>query len=507
MNYFTPQHEQVLEYVGIGLIVLLLLRHFRRKAREHSGEVLFWWSPKDPFRVQDLLAGGILCLGRTGSGKTSSSGRLLAQQIIGHRNSSGLICAAKPEDAQSFRQLFQRAGRTNDLVVFDASGSDRRFNFVSDVLKHGGGSRELTRFFAVVGETLRAGGTESRSGDGEFWQREQERMLLNAIEIVRLARREVRIPEVQQFISEAASDPTMLNQSDFLSTFHYQCLAAAGDARKSKVETHDHELAERYWLSEMPTMADRTRSSIMTGVLGLLHVFNTGQVRELVSTTTNISPTQILAQRKWVLVNVPPATYGDIGNVINAGWKYLMQRAVLRRAAKSGDSFNVVYCDEAQQFANSFDHHYLAQCRSHLGCMVFLTQSMHSIHSAFKEDAGGHKAQALLANFSTKIFHALGDSETAQWASGLLGQRLETMLSGSSGPPQDLFDDLMGRGQFSGGYSTQYQPVVQPNVFLNGLRTGGKRNGLKCDAIVMKSGEPFANGENWLHVEFSQGDI
>ena len=43
---------------------------------------LFHWSPHDPFRVRDLLNGGVLILGRAGSGKTSSSGRTIMQAIV-----------------------------------------------------------------------------------------------------------------------------------------------------------------------------------------------------------------------------------------------------------------------------------------------------------------------------------------------------------------------------------------------------------------------------------------
>ncbi len=39
---------------------------------------------------------------------------------------------------------------------------------------------------------------------------------------------------------------------------------------------------------------------------------------------------------------------------------------------------------------------------------------------------------------------------------------------------------------------------------MNGLRTGGKHNGYVCDAVVIRSGEPFLSGQNYLQVAFSQ---
>ena len=250
-------------------------------------------------------------------------------------------------------------------------------------------------------------------------------------------------------------------------------------------------------------MADKTRSSILAGVMGILHVFNTGIVRELVGTTTNVSP-DVMAEGKWVLVNMAPAEWGDIGNFVNAGWKYLTQRRVLRRHAREGDCVNVIWCDEAHQFVNSHDAHYLAQCRSHLGCMVFLTQSLHSFYATLKGQSGRNQADALLANFTTKVFHAIGDVQTAEYASGLVGKSLQTFIGGSMSPQADLWDEIMGHGQFTGNFNEHYECVLQPAVFMNGLRTGGKTNGYCCDAIVIRSGVPFSSGANWIQVEFSQ---
>ena len=142
----------------------------------------------------------------------------------------------------------------------------------------------------------------------------------------------------------------------------------------------------------------------------------------------------MLEGRKWVMVNVPPASFGDQGTFINAGWKYLAQRRVLHRPAIPGDPIHVCWCDEASQFANSFDGVYAAQSRSHLGCQVFLAQSLQSYYGAFKGENGRHKVDALLSGFGHRIFHSLGDLQTAEWASALTGKRLETFIGGSMQP-------------------------------------------------------------------------
>jgi hypothetical protein len=74
---------------------------FGRSRRVHGpasvlDTVLFNWTRQDPFTVRDLINGGVTIFGRVGSGKTSSSGKLLAKSIVGCAKSSGLILAAKP---------------------------------------------------------------------------------------------------------------------------------------------------------------------------------------------------------------------------------------------------------------------------------------------------------------------------------------------------------------------------------------------------------------------------
>jgi hypothetical protein len=114
----------------------------------------------------------------------------------------------------------------------------------------------------------------------------------------------------------------------------------------------------------------------------------------------------------------------------------------------------------------------MAQCRSHRGCMVYLTQSLHSYYSALKGESGRHQADALLSNFHHKLFHALGDVQTAEWASSLIGKSLQTFVGGSSHDEGDMFDTMFGRTNYSGNFSEHYEQILQNNAFLSGLRTG-----------------------------------
>lgn len=465
--------------------------------------VLFRWGENDAFTVRDLLNGGVCVIGRAGSGKTSSSGKLLGRSIVSLPGSGGLILAAKPEDLAMWQAIFALAGRADDLVVF-GPGQPQRFNFLGYVLAMGGHTRDVTRCITVIGETLRS--SDTKGGESaDFWEREQERMIYNAVEIIRLAKGSVSAPDIQRFINSAPVAAEMIATEEWQAKFCNQCLKEAYGKVGTPIEKHDYQLAVDYWLSEFPTMADKTRSSILTGVMGILHVFNVGAVRELVSTTTNVSPDDML-KGKWVIVNMAPAEWGDMGSLVAAGWKFLTEKMVLRRHADEESNVITIWADEAAQFVNSFDSQFITQCRSHMGCLVFLTQSLHSYYGALKGDAGRHQADALLTNFSTRIMHAIGDAQTAKWASDMLGMEREPFVSTSTPPSEDLYSDVTGANKTTTSVSFQYQPALQPRVLMHGLRTGGLANGLICDGVVIRSAEPFSTGKSWMMVAFSQKD-
>jgi hypothetical protein len=489
---------------AIVTLLVVLVKWWARKRHLTDGgldAILFMWTPKDPFTVRDLMNGGVSIIGRAGSGKTSSSGKLLGNAIVRHRNSGGLILCSKPEDAAMWIDIFKRHGRQGDLVVFSPD-HPHRFNFLDHIIRTGGHTRDVTRCITTIGETLRTSDTKGGE-NADFWEREQDRMIYNAVEAIRIAYGKISGPELQKFISDAALAPEMIATAEWQAKYHNQTLKKAFETEKTSVAAADLQLALDYWLAEFPSMADKTRSSILTGVMGILHTFNTGLVRQLVSGDTNCSPLDML-QRKWVLVDMAPSEWGDQGAFVCAGWKFLTQKMILKREARPGDCINTIWVDECQQFVTSFDAHYLAQCRSHLGCMVYLTQSLHSYYSALRGSAGRHQADALLANFHHKIFHALGDEHSATYAANLVGKSLQIFIGSSMGPVESLSDEMWGTPKITTSTTQHYEMILQPNVFQNGLRTGGRASGFICDGIVVRSGEPFASGANWLWCAFSQ---
>ncbi|MEO2092204.1 MAG: hypothetical protein ABGY75_22335 [Gemmataceae bacterium] len=86
-----------------------------------------------------------------------------------------------------------------------------------------------------------------------------------------------------------------------------------------------------------------------------------------------------------------------------------------------------------------------------------------------------------------------------------MGRSLQVFTGGSMTPAEGgMFEELMGRGRYTGSFNQSFESTLQVNTFLHGLRTGGAANGLTCDAYLVRTGEPFASGENWLRTSFSQ---
>ncbi len=137
--------------------------------------------------------------------------------------------------------------------------------------------------------------------------------------------------------------------------------------------------------------------------------------------------------------------------------------------------------------------------------MVYLTQSLASYYAKLSGHKGKNQVDALLANFgAAKIFHALGDEPTATFAANLIGRSLQTFVGTSCAAGREPLRGIHGAGQAHDQHQHPVRARPASNVFMNGLRTGGEGAGFICDAIVVRSGEPFADGNNYLWCAFSQ---
>lgn len=457
---------------------------------------------KDAFTRRDLM-NSVLIAGRSGAAKTTGAGRTVFRAIVNDRLSGGIQLAAKPEDVDDTVEMFRRGKRLEELTIINLDGK-HRLNFIDDVRAMGGGPREIARFITTVGSAcLGANDTDGRE-DSSFWEREQFNLIHDAIVPVLLATGKVSARDLQKFIATAAYSQQSLDDPTWKDDFHNQIMKRAFDAPKSRLQEQDYELCFDRWFRSFPVQSSRTRSSILTGVDGTLHIFCSGILSAICDADSNIDLEDVFRSR-WFLINAAPCEHGEIGRFLSCGIKYLVQRHCLRRKAVPGDGYCVVWSDEAAQFVMpAADGFFLSQCRSHLACMCWLVQSIHAVKDAMRCVNSEARARALLTNFGLKVVHAVGDDQDAAYFSGLCGSALQYTFSGHQQPEQKLFDSFMWGNRSSSGFSEQMMPVIEPRFFMNGLRTGGLKNKMLADAILIRNGEPFGDSRNHKLVTFSQ---
>lgn len=462
-------------------------------------KVMFRFPDQTPFTQRDYLQSAII-FGATGSGKTNGSGLFLARHML-KLGGGGLILGSKPEDRQWWQRRFIEAGRHKDLLIF-APDSNLRFNWLGNL---GGDAKNSTRGVMTVAETLKNGTTSTQD---PFWERTMELHTHDAIEIIRQAKEDVSTANIAEFVVTAAKEQAQTkmdwqilglkpdspippdealtpverlavqNARAWRNRYHNQTFKKAHDAPKTDIERLDFQAAKKTWLSEYPSMDSKLRGSINAEIMSVLHSLNTGIVRELVGTKTNVTP-DIMRKGKYILVDMSEKEHGQSGRVVNTIWKYATQRAILRY--RGAEPIVTIWCDEYQNVMNSHDAITLAECRSHYGNMVALTQSIPGVYASMKNQ---HFADALLTNFGTKIFHTLGDSKSAEYASSLCGQEIDYMMGGHVHDDATIWDEIMGKGRMHYSFSTQYLPLVQPREFMHGLRQGGG----VVDGIVVRGG-------------------
>lgn len=451
---------------------------FQRK-RDPLTDAMGWWSRETPLTVSDMLRNTMI-MGMTGSGKTSGSGLMVAHAAVGYPGSSGLWLASKPEDKALVTSLFERHGRSEDLIVIEPGGK-KTCNLMEYERSKGADTRDLTQFCMTMKETI-----DKRTGSHRdpFWINQNERMIFNAIEICQYSGH-IDPWQLQLVINDHASSPEMLVDDEWKNGDHYRALAVAYNAEKTKIQEHDFKLAWQYWTREVPAMNDRTLTSILAGVLQLLHVWNTGVVRHSLADETNFSPAD-LEKGRWLFVNAPVVAGDSTSTFFNAAIKFVVQRHALRRHAVSTSPLIAIYSDEYPKICNSYDTAFLAECRSHKACMVVLMQSLPGLVEAMNDDK--HAAQALLANTFNKCFHLLGDADSAEYASSLLGNYLETEVGGGEEGNKSPGERLLGRSSYHMNYSRRWNPILQSSKLLGGLRTGGAPH-YAVDGILIRGGD------------------
>jgi hypothetical protein len=508
-------------------------------------------SATDKFTLRDACQ-GVHVLGGVGSGKTSGSGKAIASAYL-RAGFGGLVLAAKPEEVHLWRRYAKANGRANSLILFGERGS---FNFITYELARQGtqGTGSVVECLMRILEASRLSNPNAGRGGEAFWEDATRQVLRNTIPILYAATGTVRIPDIIRFVASAPTSLQQLRDADWQAeSFMFNALASAKRKPLRPLNDDDFEKTASYWRDEYSQLDPKTRSNIAISLSTALDRFNRGRLHRAFCTDTTLVP-ELTFHGAIIVMDMSALTWNEDGIIAQQLFKYMWQRAVLSRNGlepqhRSRPVF--LWADEAQYFVNSFDTDFQSTCRSSLACTVYLSQSLPTYYAKIGGEHAKHKADMLLANFVTKIFHNNADPETNRWAADTIGrviQRRGTYNEGQSsgrslgmnagestnwGRNSSVGSSIDGRGNYSstsgsgsnrgggeswgrnrgrntgqsvsGGYSETMDYEIEPGDFARALKTGGPANGGNVTAVWFQAGKTFRDSQrNYLVTRFVQ---
>ena len=508
-------------------------------------------SPQDRFTLRDACQ-GVHVFGGIGSGKTSGSGKALAGAYL-RAGMGGLVLAAKPDEVEQWIAYAHEHGRGNSLVLFGDRGGC--FNFITYELSRQGmaGLGSVVECLMRILDAARLANPNAGRSSEAFWEDATRQVLRNTIPILFAATGNVTIPEIIRFVASAPVSLDQLRDPDWQEhSFMFAALARARREPIVPLSESDFDKTAAYWRDEYSQLDNKTRGNIAISLSTALDRFNRGRLHDAFCTGTNIVP-ELTFHGAIIVMDMSALTWNEDGIIGQQLFKYMWQRAVLARNGLDPahrDRPVFLWADESQYFVNAFDTDFQSTCRSARACTVFLTQSLPTYYAKMGGENAKHKADMLLANFVTKIFHNNADPETNQWAATTVGRSLvrrntysegtnssrsmgmnagenkswgsssgssasssnHGSQSGSTWGSNKGGGESWGRNRglntgesYTDGYSEQMDYEIEPADFARYLKTGGTANAGQVTGVWFQAGKTFNDSRrNYLHVTFRQ---
>ncbi len=444
-------------------------------------------------RIMRNACEGVLIFGAPSSGKTSGSGYSFSQAFL-TAGFGGLVMTAKTDEAKRWVRRCAQAGRADDCVLVTVNGPHKLNVLAYESQRPGtriGLTDDLIAFFrvliAVVSKRIEPGINE------EFWINSTNTLMRNLFDVFLLAGEPLTIDSLVKFITVAPQKRVGEWQKI---PFFGRLLVQAEKGATLPEDRRIYKNCLAYWTAAYPDIAEATRSGITTGFTSMANVLSGRGIHELISGETTLTPESILSG-KIVILDLSLKECGQGGLLIQAAWKYLLQRAIERRSDKGLDTARPVFIweDEGHMFYSKHDIDFQPTARDCRAAHVIISQSLHNFYQL------GHNRDAVLgvfATMNTQVFHANGDLETNKWASEKIGTELTTLVdvSISQEPkretqPRHWFWD-MGRpiekeSKSSSSVKQHREKVIQPEEFAM-LKKGG--DGF-CEGVVSWLSHPF----------------
>lgn len=455
--------------------------------------------------IRDSFTNTVI-LGSPGSGKTTTSGYLLAKAMLA-RGYAALAMTAKPDEASRFTRLAREVGREAELVIFDES---RQFNFLKYIASLNPTDTSFSNVLIGVIEEIselldRLSGKSGDDSEGPFWTQSRRLYMLNAIDLCLLAIGEVSLPNLAEIMNDSPRSLEQARNAEWQrQSIICQLLSLARNKATTEYQLEDIAAVETYFLRTFAGLAEKTRSIIEASVYGVVQLFSRGMLKKMFCTDTTDSPEDLL-DGKIIVLNLPIKKYFGIGMVAQTLFKIAAQMRLEQRQPHEIRPC-MFYMDECQSYLTLRDQAVAATARSSRIANVWLTQCVSNLHVSL----GGHEAgkatvESLLGLASIKIFHANGDPVTNNWAADLIGRRRIRMRSVSLvHEPTMNFSLFRPPPQVTSSSSESFEFIVPPHTFAMLQQPSSTLR--KAEAIVFQAGRRFAStGEPYCQTYFEQG--
>jgi len=454
-----------------------------------------WWTIRDAVRGTQIF-GGI------GSGKSSGSGKTIAKAFL-KNGFGGLVLCAKPDERENWERYAAETGRTNDLIIFSEDSAFEFNPLQYEQTRPGKGAGEVFNlvnlFMEIYKMGNRFGGGGGAAEKDRFWDNALKRCITSMIQLLQFADQEVSIANMRRLLSSAPMEDELdelskLSEEEFkeaaADNFCLSALGIAESKERSEQETEEYGYIHDYFLREFANFPDKTRSIIVESFMGLAVPFTSGILRKHFSGATNLTP-ELTHEGKIIILDFPVKEYLTAGVYAQGIFKLLWQQATERRDISKHPTPVFLWVDEAQLFLSEYDQIFQTTARSSRACTVFLSQNLSNYYVAIGGSNPRPKADSLLGNLSTKIYHANNDSVTNQWAAETIGKA--TMhLSGVSIGKHD-----------STTLNQHINYQIEPREFTM-LKSGGKDNNFEVEGIMTLAGRRWSNERNFYQVIFPQ---
>nr|WP_293845953.1 TraM recognition domain-containing protein [uncultured Arsenicibacter sp.] len=456
-------------------------------------------SRSDVFTIRHACE-GVQIFGGIGSGKTSGSGAALAKAYL-RAGFGGLVLCAKKDELETWQRYAKETGRSDSVLIFDASG-EYRFPFLQyEVNREGEGAgytENLVRLFMTVYEAV---SRSSGSGADPYWSGAMQQLMRNAIDLCLIARGTVSVPLMHEIVRSAPQSTDERNSPEWWEkSLCARLLAECQTKTLDKWTDYDLETTAGYWLDEYPGISSRTRSGIVSMFTTTTDHFLRRPFRMLFSEPpedpTKIAFPELTHEGVVIIMNLPVKEFGSAGRAAQVVYKYIWQQATERRNVKENPRPVFLWVDEAQNFATEYDMQFQATARSSRACTVYLTQNLPNYYAEMGGEGSRHRVNSLVGNLQTKIWHANSDPETNTHAADVIGRSWHVRR----GESQSFGGQTLNLGE---SQQESFDYDVSPQIFTRLLK-GGPENAHTVVGALSQTGRTSSPKRPYLISTFNQ---